>query len=177
MTIPAEPTVVADSTIAAYLSKGFFQLAYVTNNFEAAQVYFKEKMGVNKFMILKDIAFDNQLYMGKPSDARINVALAGVGNIHIELIQPISGANPYSSFLDKEFTLKLHHVGLKVDDWQEVERDLKSANREFAYSGNLGEAFIFGYLNMVEELGHFIEFIWAGPEGQKVLDQVTSGNY
>ena len=54
-------------------------------------------------------------YYGKPSPAREKIALVNMGNVQLELVQPVEGDSIYRDFLE-EHGEGLHHVNFLVDD-------------------------------------------------------------
>jgi len=58
-------------------------------------------------------------YYGKPSQAREKIALARVGNMQMELVQPIEGDSIYRDFL-LEHGEGLHHFNFLIDDVDET---------------------------------------------------------
>ena len=57
----------------------------------------------------------NRKYHGKPSFGRERIALADVGGVQLELLQPIKGESIYQDFLD-EHGEGLHHISSIVND-------------------------------------------------------------
>lgn len=58
-------------------------------------------------------------YHGKPSWAREKIALAQVGDVQLELVQPVEGDSIYRDFL-LEHGEGLHHIKFLVDDVDET---------------------------------------------------------
>ena len=58
-------------------------------------------------------------YHGKPSWAREKIALAKVGNVQLELVQPVEGDSIYRDFL-LEHGEGLHHINFLVNDVDET---------------------------------------------------------
>jgi len=65
-------------------------------------------------------------YYGKPSWAREKIALARVGNVQLELVQPVEGDSIYRDFL-LEHGEGLHHINFLVDDVDEMAAKLTEA--------------------------------------------------
>lgn len=84
------------------------QIAYVTNDLDEARASFHEHYGVARFAQMKDLA----IQVGPDANAIIHVALAYVGSMQIELIEPRGGADTiYRAPLPSDaFAMRFHHV-------------------------------------------------------------------
>lgn len=60
---------------------------------------------------------------GKPAEYRMKVGLANIGDMRIELIQPLEGDTVYSEFVAKH-GYGVHHLGILTDN---MHRDLEKA--------------------------------------------------
>src|SRR2546430_608508 len=101
----------------------FLQLAYVTTDFDRALDEFRRSHGVARFLEMR----------GVPSPttpgcfAELNVGLAWVGDMQIEVIAPLSGDDGvYRGALPTQgFAIRFHHVGQTVDTPEELNRLLE----------------------------------------------------
>ena len=65
-------------------------------------------------------------FRGKPMDAEFNIQAARIGDVELELIQPISGESPHKEFLESKGE-GIQHVMFAVDDFnKEVDRLTKN---------------------------------------------------
>ena len=55
-------------------------------------------------------------FRGKPMDADFNIQAARIGDVELELIQPISGESPHKEFLETKGE-GIQHVMFAVDDF------------------------------------------------------------
>jgi catechol 2,3-dioxygenase-like lactoylglutathione lyase family enzyme len=60
----------------------------------------------------------NRVYRGKPEHFRMKIGLAMVGELQIELIQPLEGKTIYGEFLEK-WGDGIHHLGFDVNNLDE----------------------------------------------------------
>lgn len=83
------------------LASKFCQIAWVVKNIEAAEKYFIETMGVEKFLRMENLsAKDTEgTYLGRPGDWVCNLYIAYAGDTQIELIQPVSGESMFNESL------------------------------------------------------------------------------
>jgi len=94
-------------------------------------------------------------FMGKASDATWVLALAWVGDIQFELMQPLSGESVYTHFLDKRGA-GIHHIKEWVDDCQATIAEYRKKGIEVIQSGKYdGDEFY--YLDTEPELGVLYE--------------------
>ncbi len=94
-------------------------------------------------------------YMGKPSEWSARIAMAWVGDRHIEIIQPLKGPNTYYDHLDKKGE-GLHHIKRWVKDCQKELARYRSLGVNVVQSGRLGDD-EFHYLDTVPLLGFYLE--------------------
>ena len=96
------------------------QLGYVVDDIEGAMGHWTSRLGVGPFYFLPGPPLEALTYRGRPTAARIAVALAFCGPLQVELIQPLDDEpTPYRDFMAAHGT-GLHHVGRFVDDYDEA---------------------------------------------------------
>jgi len=93
------------------------QLGYVVDDIEGAMGQWVDRLGVGPFYFLPSPPLQGLTYRGRPTEARIAVALSFSGPLQIELIQPLDDhPTPYRDFMDSHGT-GLHHVARFVEDY------------------------------------------------------------
>ncbi|MFO7535280.1 MAG: VOC family protein [Kiritimatiellia bacterium] len=98
---------------------------------------------------------------GSPSEYRMRVALANVGAMRIELIEPLEGDTVYAEFV-KKHGYGVHHVGVLTDN---MNASLAAANRADLRMTQDGAGFgpdddgHYAYLDTEELIGTTIELI------------------
>ena len=114
------------------------QICYVTEDYRRTMEYLTEKLDMGPWTIIEnsnDTAFHVKKDGEKVSEPwKFYIAFTQVGNMHIEIIQPEYGPDPYSDFL-KEKGPGIHHI------------------KESIYSG---DDELKKYMNELEEKGHII---------------------
>jgi methylmalonyl-CoA/ethylmalonyl-CoA epimerase len=95
------------------------QLGIVVKDLDKTLSYLKECFGITPFQTgiwppegKKELP---RYYYGKPSDFTAKMAFVDMGNIELEIIQPLSGANIYFDFIEKKGE-GLHHIRFNVPD-------------------------------------------------------------
>ncbi|MBM4763377.1 VOC family protein [Bacillus sp. B15-48] len=167
--------VLIPGSLADYVGADLIQLGFVTKDLEQAMQFLKKSYGVKKFLT-KESRVTDATYEGKPVNFSIKAAHAYIGNLFLEVIQPVSGENPYDKYLtDTERKVTLHHLCMKVADWEKTIADIQKAGFEFSFEGHNPKGGIrFGYIDMTKEMGLMLEFINGGDS---LFDKLKSGTY
>jgi len=168
---------VLPGTLANYMGKNLVQIGYVTSNMDKAIEYLQETYGVTK--VFRTTAYyPNNKYMGKHTENNLEFAMVHLGNLQLEIVQPHSGGNPYESYLtDPERPMTFHHFAVEVEDWDQTVTDIKKAGYEFCFEGKFEDAVQFGYIDMTNEMGCMLEFLYNGPAGVELFNMVKEGRY
>lgn len=148
---------------------GFFQQGYVTNDLEQALRFYRDQLGVKDFFTFDTAPYTNSL----PS----MVALAWIGSVMVELIQPIAGPAPHFAdhFPQGDFGIRFHHFGYlttDADTWRRMVNHCQSIGFGLSAITDDSDFINFAYLDARPALGHFIEAVLAFPQGEAFLRQV-----
>jgi hypothetical protein len=93
------------------------QLGYVVDDIGAAMERWLGGLDVGPFFHLPAPPLNDLRYRGRPTEARIAVALTYSGDLQVELIQPLDDhPSPYRDFLAARGS-GLHHVARFPDDY------------------------------------------------------------
>lgn len=87
------------------------QIAWVTADLDATEKALTGMLGVRKWVRLPEVHFasDSCRYRGQPADFVANISLSYLGDMQVELLEPVRGPNIYSDFL-RDSGPGLHHV-------------------------------------------------------------------
>ena len=143
------------------LAKHFFQVAYVVPDLAAATERFRATMGVPYFERLENVTFGAGCrHRGQPAEAAAHLALGYLGEVQVELIEPVRGRSIYSEFLDAGNT-GLHHVAFLVPDFAAATAALATSGLECIADGVLegGMRVEFAYFDATAEAGSFLEIL------------------
>jgi hypothetical protein len=101
----------------AVVSGPIIQTAWVVPDVAATEGHLSALSGIARWTRLEGIRFgpDACTYRGAPADFTAHVSMAYVGDMQLELIQPVTGESIYSDFLDRTGG-GLHHLCWEVDD-------------------------------------------------------------
>jgi len=163
------------------------QLGYVVDDIEAAMDHWTRRLAVGPFYFLPSPPLADVTYRGRPTGARIAVALGFSGPLQIELIQPLDDEpTPYRDFLAAHGT-GLHHVARFVEDYDHAVAGYAARGMEPYFGGRgLTEKQRFAYFDtethggtaseVIEtaELGGFFDAIRTAAAGWDGSDPVRT---
>jgi methylmalonyl-CoA/ethylmalonyl-CoA epimerase len=104
----------------------------------------------------------NRVYRGNPENFRMKIGLAMMGELQIELIQPLEGKTTYVEFLEK-WGEGIHHLGFHVNNLDERVAAMQNLGVDVLMSGERVGA-KFAYLDTNEMVGIIIELIQKEKE-------------
>lgn len=140
-----------------------FQNAYVTRDIDKAIDAFRSRHGVTAE--ITTLTLDQELWTPARSGvARQKIAYFWIGDLQYELIQPIEGnVATYAEGLSDGDVMKFHHVGIRIDDWDDFRDRVDRQGIRVAVEGCSGTDLRFLYLDARDTVGHFLEYVWCTP--------------
>jgi hypothetical protein len=151
--------------------KSFLQVAYTTSDIDRTMSEFGTREGVHEFLQMRD----TRLEVGPNRYAMVHFALAWVGALQVELIQPLSGeCDTYRwGLTPNDYASRLHHLAHLIEHpWQfdALLTELESRHIDIALIGSAFEGSIrYVYTDHRATLGHYVEHIWYSPETKAAL--------
>lgn len=139
------------------------QVALVVRDLDAAMRRYWEMLGVGPWKVYTygPPLVRDMTYRGRAQAYRMRLALAQVGPLMIELIQPLSDQNIYVEHLDRRGE-GLHHLGIFVPSFDQAVAEagrqgfsLLQSGRGYGRSGDGGYA----YFDTEASLGVILELI------------------
>ena len=115
------------------------QVAIVVKDLEEVAQNYWNILGIGPWKIFDweaPLVYD-RTYHGKPVCTRERIALTQVGNVQLELLQPVEGPSIYADWLDQHGE-GLHHINFLVDDVDEVAGTLQAQGFPSLQSGRYG---------------------------------------
>jgi methylmalonyl-CoA/ethylmalonyl-CoA epimerase len=82
----------------------------------------------------REYSGSNATYHGKPGNFKYRIALAQLGPVQLELIQPLEGETIYDEFLETHGE-GIHHLGVEIDHIEERIAAMKQLGIEVLQSG------------------------------------------
>lgn len=156
----------------------FSQVAYVTTDFDAGLAELGSRLGLARFLELRDIDF-----MVRPdgATAKCHVGLAMSGGLQIELIEPRGGVDDiYRGALpDAGFALRFHHVAQALPSLEALAAMRGQAERSglaIAVDGTAPQGMTYFYADARALLGHYVEYTWSTPEFLAGMSQAIPAN-
>lgn len=144
------------------------QIAWVTPDLDRSLEQFREMYGVPEFLTMEQ-KFHAEMF-GEKGEIYLCLALANVGDIQFELIEPLGGVDRiYREALPANggHANVFHHVCVKVEgdlcDW-DAHLAALGARRPVVYQGDIGPDARFVYTDERGTVGMYVEHVWFGPE-------------
>lgn len=140
------------------------QIAYVTNDLDRAFEVYAKHYGVPKFF---ELQIPPELQGGAMP---LRIALANVGGVEIELIQPVGPAPLYADVLPKDgsFAIVFHHICTRIEGdlaaWERYRQQIDESAHPIVLEGGLGDLLRYVYTDERSRLGHYLEHMWYSPE-------------
>jgi len=142
------------------------QVAYVTNDIDAAVRTFEERFGALGFYQFSNVGPDGQIGNGP----QLKIALSRIGGIEIELIEPIGDTAPlFKDVLPEgpELAIRFHHVAIRIvgpiENWEAHAASIDRSKHPVVFEGSLGDDLRFFYTDERDAIGHYVEHVWMSP--------------
>lgn len=145
------------------------QLCVVVNDIEEAMKRYWDILGMGPWRIhtyTRQTGLTNMNIHGKPEPYGFKIAMAYVGTINWELIQPLEGPSIYREFLNQKGE-GLHHVFVVFGNYQQAVESLEKKGIRPMMTGTMAQG-TFGYLDTEKELGTILEAFTGRPAGIRV---------
>ncbi len=148
------------------------QVAIVVRNLRSSMKRYWEELGVGPWKVWafgpSNLA-DMTLH-GKPGDYSFKVGMAYVGDVSIELIEPLQGESIFREFLDKKGE-GIHHLKCSSQDAERIVEQFKKNGGEVLQSAKIGDA-SFHYLDTESKLGFILELATGRALRDRPPDEV-----
>ena len=94
------------------------QIGVIVKDMRATVEYYSRQFGIGPFNVYESSP-DHYWFKNKPSYVKLRQGKAMLGDIELELIQPLEGESPYHEFLENEGE-GLNHLGFNVPNYDEM---------------------------------------------------------
>jgi hypothetical protein len=148
------------------LLENHFQNCYVTADLDLGIATLKEQYGIAKFKVLSRGEGPGQRVRTPhgEGDLVVKAGVAILGNLTIELMEPVSGpVEIFREFLVPGLPLRLHHIGLYTDDIEGVRDQNERLGRPVVMEGGYAGGG-YAYIDARATLGHYLEYVWPIPD-------------
>lgn len=152
------------------------QIAWVTTDLGTTETALTGLLGVKKWVRIPEVHFapDACSYLGKPADFVASISLSYLGDMQLELIQPVRGQNIYSDFL-RDSGPGLHHICMEAETPQQFDAVLAGAAESGAavvQQGVMPGGIRFAYLSAPQAAVPFLEIAYIAPEMRAFYDYI-----
>jgi hypothetical protein len=147
------------------VSGPIFQICWVVEDIEAAEQEFTRQWGVERWLRMPGIVFgpETTTYRGEPADYVVHVSIGYAGSQQLELIQPVSGRNLYTEFLETH-GVGVHHMAWVPGDYEATLLEAERRGMSVVQQGRVeGAGMEFSYLD-AGPLGGYVELMKLSPE-------------
>ncbi|MGQ9487431.1 MAG: VOC family protein [Armatimonadota bacterium] len=135
------------------------QIAIVVRDIEGASKRWAEILGmpVPNIIITQPGEEVHMTYRGQPSNAQAKLAFFNLGQVQLELIEPIGEPSTWKEALDQNGEA-VHHIAFWVEDMQASVDFLKQHGIPMIQRGDMGEG-QYAYFDAQDKLGVQIELL------------------
>lgn len=135
------------------------QIAIVVHDIEQACERWSQILGqaVPNVIITQPGNEVNMTYRGQPSNAQAKLAFFNLGQVQLELIEPIGEPSTWKEALDKNGE-SVHHIAFWTEDMQASAQFLKEHGIPLIQRGDMGEG-QYAYFDAQQQLGVQIELL------------------
>lgn len=142
------------------------QIAIVVRNIEAAMERYAAILGVPvpEIIVTAPGLEVHQSYNGEPSNAQAKLAFFQLGQVQLELIEPMGGASTWQAVLDEKGE-GVHHIAFWVEGMQRSVDFLKNHDIPMIQRGDMGEG-QYAYFDAVAPLGVTLELLERVRDGR-----------
>lgn len=135
------------------------QVAIVVHNIEEAAQRYADVFGlpVPSIIVTQPGREVHMTYRGEPSDAQAKLAFFNLGQVQLELIEPMGGASTWQEALDRNGE-SVHHLAFWVEGMQRSVDFLKSKGIPMVQRGDMGEG-QYAYFDAEGPLGVTLELL------------------
>jgi catechol 2,3-dioxygenase-like lactoylglutathione lyase family enzyme len=153
------------------------QIAWVTASLEATETALTGLLGVKKWVRMPGVHFapDTCVHRGAPADFVADISLSYLGDMQLELIEPVSGESVYSEFLRDNAAGGLHHICIEAPDPAGFDAALSAASGrgvEIACQGQMPGGMRFAYLSEPSAGVPYLEIAHVPDEIRSFFDYI-----
>ena len=141
--------------------KKVVQVALVVRDIEASSKRWAELLGmpVPEIRTTRPGHEVKEIYRGKPSEGQVKLTFFNLGQVVIELLQPISEGTSWKEYLDKEGE-GVQHLGFQVADPEKTSMELEKEGYPIMHQGRYdSDDGTYIYHDTMDALGVVIELL------------------
>jgi methylmalonyl-CoA/ethylmalonyl-CoA epimerase len=161
VTLNAQKSTTSDTGYHDPGLKKVVQVALVVRDIEASSKLWAELLGmpVPEIRTTRPGHEVKEIYRGKPSEGQVKLTFFNLGQVVIELLQPISEGTSWKEFLDKKGE-GVQHLGFQVQDPDKTSRELEKEGYPIIHQGRYDtDDGTYIYHETLDALGVVIELL------------------
>ena len=135
------------------------QIGLVVHDIEKSLDGYCEVFGIPRpqVRITDEYELSKAVYRGQPTKARAKLAFIDMGQVQIELIEPIGEPSTWKEILDEKGA-GVHHIAFVIKDTDQVVKNLAEKKMALAQQGHYPGG-MYSYIDSVEKLGVTLELL------------------
>jgi catechol 2,3-dioxygenase-like lactoylglutathione lyase family enzyme len=135
------------------------QVGLIVRDIERSAEAYSRVFGLPKpeFVVTDEQEIGHTRYRGEPTDARAKLAFFDMGQVTLELIEPIGGPSTWQEFLD-EHGESVHHIAFFVKDTDQVVASLEQNDIAVIQQGDYTGG-RYTYVDSAPALGVILELL------------------
>jgi len=106
----------ADRDVKGLSLPELFHIGWVVRDCAAAEERMVSELGAGPFRPVGEVRFDHTLVSGSLAPVNLNITFGVLGNVIVELLEPLDDRSPHAEFL-AEHGEGLHHLAYLVTDF------------------------------------------------------------
>lgn len=151
------------------------QLGLVVPNLDAAIATMTQKFGTGRFMPLPPNPHE-VWFRGRMEMSNYQLAFGYIGEMNVELIMPILGANVYSEYLARVPAGGIHHLGYQVEDFDAAAAEMEARGFSPVQKGSFGDT-RFHYYEAQDAPGIMSEILYLDPAVQGMFGSIKAQTF
>ncbi|MEK7404798.1 MAG: VOC family protein [Acidobacteriota bacterium] len=149
--------------------KTIVQVAIVCGDIEATSKRWANLLGVAqpKITLTRPGREVKVTYRGRPSEGRVKLAFIRMGQVVLELMEPVGGDTSWKEYLDKHGE-GVQHIGFQVTDLEKTVATLKSLGMPELHRGRYdNDNGTYVYFDSQPSLGVTVELLHSDPPAKR----------
>jgi catechol 2,3-dioxygenase-like lactoylglutathione lyase family enzyme len=149
------------------------QTAWVTDDLAQTESHLSDHFGAGHWTRFEGIVFgpDTCEYRGRPAEFAADISLTYLGDMQLELIQPLTGESIYHDFLARAGA-GLHHICFETNDMAATLARAAAAGVAVAQRGSMAGMMEFAYLDGAAAGVPFVEVACFSDEMRQIFDDI-----
>jgi hypothetical protein len=152
------------------------QIAWVTSDIDATETALTGLLGVRTWVRIPEVHFapDSCTFRGEPADFVATISLSYLGDMQLELIEPVRGENIYSEFL-RDHGSGLHHICMEAESPERFDAALADATSHgtpVVQQGVMPGGIQFAYVSAPQAGVPFLEIAYVPPDIKAFYDYI-----